>query len=166
MSFIRQVKRLVRTRASVIAALCLAAQGSVATGQEKQSALPEGPGKDSLQKVCSSCHELETVISTRRTPNGWRRMMEDMVARGAEGSDEDMAAIFSYLTTFFGKVNVNAASAQELEKSLGLTGSEAQAILSYRERNGAVKDFEELQKIPGVSAGKLQPKRAMIAFKP
>jgi len=63
-------------------------------------------------------------------------------------------------------VNVNAASAQELEKSLDLLAKEAQAIVAYRERNGKIKDLDELKKVPGVSADRLQAKLAMIAFKP
>lgn len=93
-------------------------------------------------------------------------MIEDMVDRGAEGSDEDMAAVLSYLTTFYGRVNVNAASPEELEKLLGLSAKEAQAIVAYREQNGKINDFERLKKIPSVDADKLQAKRGWIAFTP
>ena len=147
-------------------ALYLMAYAVIASGQQKQSTLPDGPGKDGLTKVCSSCHELEVVTSARRTKNGWQQTIDDMIARGAEGSDEDMEAVLSYLTTYFGRVNVNAASAQELEKSLDLPAKEAQAIVAYRERNGKIKDLDELKKVPGVSADRLQAKQAMIAFKP
>lgn len=139
---------------------------TIAAGQEKKSDLPDGPGKEQLQRVCSSCHELETVTAARRTKGGWQRTIEDMVDRGAEGSDEDMAAILSYLSTFYGRVNVNAASAEELEKSLDLSAKEAQAIVAYREQNGKINNFEQLQKIPGINADKLQAKRGWIAFTP
>jgi len=133
-------------------------------GQEKKSTLPDGPGKESLEKVCSGCHEVETLTATRRTRIGWQQMIEDMIGRGADGSEEEMAAVVSYLTAFFGKVNVNAASAQELEKTLDLPAKEAQAIVEYREKNGKINDFEQLKKVPGVSADKLQSKRPLIAF--
>lgn len=139
---------------------------AIAAGQEKKSNLPDGPGKDSLEQVCSACHELETVTAARRTKGAWQRTIQDMIDRGAEGSDEDMAAILSYLTTFFGRVNVNAASAQELQKALELSEKEAQAIVAYREHNGRINNFDELTKIPGVDAGKLQAKRGWIAFTP
>jgi competence ComEA-like helix-hairpin-helix protein len=138
----------------------------IVAAQEKKSNLPDGPGKDSLERVCSSCHELESVTAARRTKAGWQRTIDDMVDRGAEGSDEDMAAILSYLTTFYGRVNVNAATAQELEKSLDLSAKEAQAIVAYREHNGKIKNLDELKNIPGVDADKLQAKRASIAFAP
>ena len=62
------------------------------------------------------------------------------------------------------KVNVNTASVQELEKTLNIPAKEAQAIQGYREKNGRIKDFEELKKINGVSADALQTKRGLIAF--
>jgi competence protein ComEA len=166
MQFFQSAIRVHRSNPLMLAALCLIVYVTIASGQQKQAALPEGPAKEILQRVCSSCHELETVTSARRTQNDWQQTIEDMVARGAEGSDEDLAAILNYLTRYFGKVNVNAASTRELEKSLDFSASEAQAIVSYRERNGNIKDLDELKKIPGVSADKVQLKRAMIAFRP
>ena len=135
-----------------------------AWGQDKQVLLPDGPGKEAVKKVCTGCHEIEAVIAARRTRIGWERNVDDMIARGAEGSDEEMAAVVEYLTANFGKVNVNTATAAALEKSLGLSASEAKAIVAYRERNSKIKDFEELTKVPGVSAEKLQAKRGLIAF--
>ena len=75
-----------------------------------------------------------------------------------------MEAVVAYLTTYFGKVNVNTATVQDLEKVLELSGKEAQAIVAYREQNRKIKDFEELKRVPGVSAEKLQAKRGLIAF--
>ena len=126
--------------------------------------LPDGAGKEIVLKACASCHEIETAIGSRRTKLGWQQSVDDMVSRGAEGSREEMDAVVAYLTTYFGKVNVNTATVQDLEKVLGLSGQEAQAIVSYREHNTKIKDFDELRKVPGVSAEKLQAKRGLIAF--
>ena len=53
-----------------------------------------------------------------------------MISRGAEGSGEDdMDAVVAYLTAYFGKVNVNTATAQDLEKMLELSQREAQEIV-------------------------------------
>jgi competence protein ComEA len=137
---------------------------SGSAGQEKQGPLPEAPGRELVQKICATCHEIEAVIGSRRTKIGWQQSVEDMMARGAEGSEEQMAAVITYLTAYFGKVNVNTATTQDLEKMLELPEKEAQAIISYRERNSKITDFEELKKIPGVSAEKLLAKRGLIAF--
>ena len=135
-----------------------------AVGQEKTSNLPDGPGKETVERVCANCHELETVTGARRTKIAWQQMVEDMVARGAEVSDEDAAAIVSYLTAHYGKVNVNTATASELEKTIGLSAGEAKAIVEYREKKGKISDFEQLKKVPGLSAEKLDAKRPLIAF--
>jgi len=129
-----------------------------------QPQLPDGPGKETVLKACATCHEIEAVISSRRTKIGWQLSVDDMVSRGAEGSDEEMAAVVEYLTRNFGKVNVNTASARDLEKALSLSAREAQTIQAYREKNGKIKDFEELRKIPRVSGEQLQAKRSLIAF--
>jgi competence protein ComEA len=136
----------------------------LAVGQEGRAQLPDGKGKDAVKKICVGCHELDAVIGSLRTRIGWQQNVDDMTARGAEGSDEDMQAIVEYLTKFFGKINVNTASVQELETSLGLSEGESKAIVVYRGQNGKLKDFEQLKKVPGVSAEKLQAKRSRIAF--
>ena len=129
-----------------------------------QAELPEAPGKATVKKVCGDCHEIATVIGARRTRIGWERITEDMVSRGAEGTEEEMAAVVDYLTTFFGKINVNTASLAELQKALALSEKEARAITSYREQNGKIKSFEELEKAPGLDPEKLRQKRNLIAF--
>ena len=129
-----------------------------------QSALPDAPGKDTVKKVCGDCHEISTVISARRTRTGWERMAEDMASRGAQGTDEEMAVVVNYLATFFGKINVNTASSADLQKTLALSEKEARAITSHREQNGRIKNFEELEKVPGVDPEKLRQKRSLIAF--
>jgi competence protein ComEA len=135
-----------------------------AVGQEKKSNLPDGPGREAVERVCANCHELETVTGARRTRIGWQRMVEDMVSRGADASDEDAAAIVSYLMAHYGKVNVNTATAADLEKTIGLRADEAKAILEYRNKNGKISDFEQLKRVPGVNAEKIEAKRALIAF--
>ena len=137
---------------------------AAARAQETDGPLPEAAGKAIVLRACVNCHEVDTVIGSRRTRLGWQQNVEDMVSRGAEGSPEDLEAVVAYLTTYFGKVNVNTATVQDLEKTLALSGKEAQAIVSYREQNKKIKDFEELTKVPGVSAEKLQAKRGLIAF--
>lgn len=132
----------------------------VAFGQE----LPDGKGKEAVQKICSNCHDVTTVTGARRTRKGWEQNVDDMVTRGAEGSEQELQAVVDYLTKFYGKTNVNAATAKEMEDSLGLSAKEAEAIIAYREQNGNIKNFEQLKQVPGVNGDALQTKRAQIAF--
>jgi competence protein ComEA len=129
-----------------------------------QTDLPEGPGRDAVKKICSNCHEIEAVISSRHTKIGWQQITDDMISRGAEGTDKEMASVVAYLTAQFGKVNVNTAPSADLEKVLGLSEKEARAIAEYRDQHGGIKSFDELEKVPGVDLEKLKPKRSLIAF--
>ena len=160
--------RLLRGRFSglwkSLAAGILLMASALAGGQEKAGDPSEAKGKATLEKVCVGCHELDVVTATRRTKIGWQQNVEDMISRGAEGSDQEMAEVVAYLTKFYGKVNVNTASQQQLQEVLGLTEKEAQAIVAYRDQNGKIKDFEQLKSVPGLSAEKLQEKRSLIAF--
>jgi len=126
--------------------------------------LPEGKGKATVLKVCVGCHEIAEVAGSRRTAIGWQRNVADMIGRGAEGSDEEMSEVVAYLTKYFGKINVNTASPAQLRDFLGLAEKEAQALVTYREREGQIKTFEQLQSVPGANREKLQEKRALIAF--
>jgi cytochrome c5 len=67
--------------------------------------LPDGPGKAAFEKNCTTCHEAAQAINMRRTKAEWERVIDDMVTRGANGSDQELDAITAYLTKFFGKGN-------------------------------------------------------------
>lgn len=132
--------------------------------QDKAQQAQEEKGKALVERSCVSCHEMDTVIAERRTRADWEQTVADMVSRGAEGTDQEMAEVVAYLTKNFGKINVNTATAEQLQEFLGLAGKEAQAITAYRDRNGLFKDFEQLKAVPDVDAGKLEQKRSLIAF--
>src|SRR5579859_5842780 len=126
--------------------------------QAKETQLPEGPGRETVKVICGKCHPIETVVASRRTRTGWERMTDEMVTRGAKGTDEQLDAVVDYLTAHFGKVNVNTASVADLQEALGFTEKEAKLIVAYREQVGKFKTFEELQKVQGVSEERLKEK--------
>jgi len=137
---------------------------SIAIPCTAQTDLPDGPGKSTVEKLCSSCHGIATVIGLRRTKEGWQASVDDMVARGATGTDEEFDAAVTYLARFCGKVNVNTAASQELQEVLGIPGEQADGIVKYRTVNGAFKDLEALGKVPGVDAKKLVERKDRIVF--
>jgi len=149
-----------RVRSITVAAGILA----VPVGLAAQSTLPDGPGREALKKVCANCHEIETVISSRRTRIGWQQITDDMMSRGAEGTNEEITALVDYLTKSFGKINVNTATAADLRKTLDLSEKEAEAITSFRQQSGGFKKVEELEKVPGIGPEKLRQIRSLIAF--
>jgi competence ComEA-like helix-hairpin-helix protein len=127
--------------------------------------LPEGKGKDVLQHMCTNCHGLDQVTSTRYSKKFWGSVVDDMVSRGAEGSDEDINLVISYLSRNFGKpVNINSATAKEIEAGLSFSPAASEAVVKYRTDNGAFKSYEDLQKVPGLNAGLLEEQKKNIVF--
>ncbi|MBM3768902.1 MAG: hypothetical protein FJW32_26270 [Acidobacteria bacterium] len=120
--------------------------------------------KATFMKVCANCHKPEVVLSARRTKSQWEDTFEKMVARGAKGTDDEFTSAFLYLMTNFGKVNVNRAPADELMQVLGINDEVAAAIIKYRRGKGRIEDVEDLAKVPGIDAKRLEEKREAIAF--
>src|SRR5216683_2167853 len=99
---------------------------------------PDGPGKAEMAKVCSGCHELERSASMHQDRDGWKTTVQKMIALGAKGTEEEMAAAIEYLAKTFPaedlpRLNVNKATAIEFESRLNLKRSEAAAVIQYRE---------------------------------
>ena len=62
-----------------------------------------------------------------------------------------------------GPVDINTADAATIAKELqGIGPNLAQAIVAYREKNGAFRNAEELRKIKGIGAKVLEKNRANI----
>jgi competence protein ComEA len=127
--------------------------------------LPEGAEKGVVLRVCGNCHGLEQVTGAKYTKKGWSEVVDNMVTRGAEGSDEDMAAIVKYLARNFGKpVNINTASAKEIEDGLSFSGAQSEALVRYRSAKGPFKAYDDLLKVPGIDAKLLDEQRKNIQF--
>jgi len=152
-----------RMRAAIMVSLLLA--GTLpALSQDK---LPEGPGKAAMLRVCKGCHPPEIVAMKHHTREEWEEVVTKMVNAGATGSDEDFNLVVDYVTEHFpklAKVNVNKASVSELAELLGLTSKDANAIVGYREKNGAFKSLDDLKKVPEVDAAKIEAKKAQLQF--
>lgn len=143
---------------STIASLALL---SAARAQD----LPAGQGKEVTGRVCGGCHEASVVTKYRNSKDDWQSIAEDMKARGADGSEDDFQTIVTYLTHFFGpEVNVNKATAKDLETQLELTSAEAEAIVTYRQEKRNFKAFADLKNVSGLDVRKLEPLQQRIVF--
>lgn len=147
-------------RLSISAAMVAAA----AFGQ-----LPDGPGKAETQKVCSQCHELERSLSLRQDRAGWQATINKMVDLGAKASDAEIASVLEYLSSHYPaddvpRININKCKAIELESGLSLRRSQAAAVIEYREKNGPFHSIEDLKKVPGIDAAKIEAKKDRLTF--
>jgi competence protein ComEA len=143
-------------------------------------ALPSGKGKGIVQRMCTSCHAVKVVTSKRASPEQWSQLVDQMVSRGAEGTDEEVETVVEYLAKNFGldsppppsekehaaaqPINVNQATAAELSAAIGLSSDESTAIVAYREQNGKFKEWRDLTKVPGVEASKIENNKDRLVF--
>jgi len=144
----------------------LALSASLAFGQTK---FPDGPGKDAVLKICGQCHSADILLGVAKGRDGWAATVDDMVAKGASGSDEELQEIIGYLSKNFGKstagkINVNTATAKDLRGALDLSLKDAQAILDYREEHGSFKSWADLKKVPDLDIARLETKKDRISF--
>jgi competence protein ComEA len=127
--------------------------------------LPDGAGKALTERMCKGCHGLENVVRARRTEDKWAEVVDDMVSRGAKGTDAEVDQVIRYLSTHFGpKVNVNQAGASDLKENLGISASDADALVQYRAEKGAFKSIQDLMKVPGIDAKKIGSLQDRIDF--
>jgi competence protein ComEA len=137
------------------------AQNQIVEAQE----LPEAKGKDVVQKVCSVCHEPTAVGRFRKPKEGWQMVIDDMVTRGADATDQEFDIVIDYLAKCFGPlVNVNKSAAGDLEKQLEISAKEAEAIVQYRQSNGDFKQLADLKKVSSLDFSKIEPLRYRITF--
>jgi competence protein ComEA len=95
--------------------------------------------------------------------------MAKMVAYGMKASDQDLNLVLEYLAKYYPaedvpKVNVNTATAIQLESGLSLKRSQAAAVISWRTQNGKFKTLDDLKKVPSIDAEKIDAKKDRIAF--
>jgi putative heme-binding domain-containing protein len=74
--------------------------------------LPEGRGRADFQRICGTCHSLARATSQRLTRGEWTRVVNDMVARGAQGTQDEFDNVMTYLAANFGKPLASAAGVQ------------------------------------------------------
>ena len=148
--------------------LMLIALACAPAADEKDAArLPDGPGKEAVGKICVDCHDSGNFRKSRFTTEQWTDSVEDMVQRGAQGTPAEIEAIVAYLSKNFGQgapVRINTAPFAEIKAVLGFTVPEVRAFLEYREKNGDLKDLDQLLKVPGIDAAKIESQKAKIVF--
>jgi competence protein ComEA len=131
--------------------------------------LPDGPGKETVIKVCGFCHDPTTAAAVRLTREGWQATISDMVSRGAKATDEELSQVLDYLSAhFLGEgdkpLNMNTATSIDLESVLGLLRKEAAALIAYRTKNNGFKSIDDLKKIPGVPFKKIEAAKDRLVF--
>jgi competence ComEA-like helix-hairpin-helix protein len=144
---VRAERKGLRANGTRLAAIG-AVLSAVAFGASAQS-LPNSPGKDTFESVCSLCHDASTAVMGKQwTRPQWETKVAEMLQEETDVTAEERAAILEYLAANFkpgGKIYINKATAKDLETLLGLAASNAEAVARYRTEHGLFKTFADLE---------------------
>lgn len=66
-------------------------------GPAAAQTFPDGPGKEILEKKCSTCHAPEQVTTFGRSVDEWHEVVVNMVDLGAEVNEEEAKVLVEYL---------------------------------------------------------------------
>jgi virginiamycin B lyase len=74
---------------------------AVAGAQSPPPALPEGPGKELVEAVCTACHTLERVVAKRGTKAEWQDKVLEMLQEDPDITQQERDQIVEYLAKNF-----------------------------------------------------------------
>jgi competence ComEA-like helix-hairpin-helix protein len=133
--------------------------------------LPNGPGKEVFESVCSLCHDAPAAVMGKQwTRAQWEAKVAEMLQEEPDVTTQERAAIVEYLSTNFkpgGTIYVNKATAKDLEAALELSAMDAERIAHYREEHGSFKTVADLKNVAGISADDLaniEARKDRLAF--
>lgn len=94
--------RLGQPEIAARAALLLATAALTAATQAPATpiapdAFAPGPGQPQTVRACTACHSASLVTGERRTAAQWARLVDRMIANGAQVPNTDYPAIIDYL---------------------------------------------------------------------
>ena len=132
--------------------------------------MPDGQGKEIILRECTACHLPDHFTKYRHTNEEWQAIIIRMGQRVRSASKEELDIVQKYMATNYpkleeaGKLNVNKATAKEIETGLALTPAEAAAVVQYRSLHGTFLQWGELLAIYGVDGFKIEAAKDRMSF--
>jgi len=114
----------------------------IPTSNNFNAKLPDGEGRQYVQTLCASCHDLERVVNQRKSLDAWTATVSEMLGRVSPSMEKETAIISDYLTSHYGVVT--SAALTRVHSSLK-QGDLPAAERLIRENVGSLR--EELKKI-------------------
>lgn len=125
----------------------------------------DATGKKLLEKTCTRCHTLVSTYRMTNTRDRWAEIVDDMVSRGAEATDDELETIIDYLAANHGtKVKINKATPEELVRALGISAKSARAIVDFRKQHGVYKALPDLKKVPNLDWKAIEQQKQRLDF--
>lgn len=126
--------------------------------------LPDGSGKDVVARLCVVCHGLDLLVPSDRTASQWRDTLASMRQAGALASDEDWKTMTEYVMANIAYLNVNKATAEEIQLVVAVDEKIAKGIVAYRDQQGGFKTIEELKQAPDLDPKKIDALKTRLIF--
>jgi competence ComEA-like helix-hairpin-helix protein len=164
------MKKLMVASVALLALSLAGRIGELAAQQAQTPTRQDNPAEftrvaeEAIDRVCASCHGWDVIGGKRRTVDEWDTVLKEMVAAGARATVSEMGLIRGYVLWSYGRVAVNAASADVLAAVLGIQPQTAQAIVEYRGRHGAFRNADDLAKVPGLDREVLVAQAEALQF--
>jgi competence protein ComEA len=151
-------------RSSILVMLAGAVWMASAVGAAMQDRFPDGAGKAEVVRVCNGCHDAEIILANLKTAGEWTNTLHDMAEQGAEASPDEWKVIESYIDANFALIPVNKAGADELARTIDVAADVAAAIVKARQDNGPFKSVDDIKKVAGVDAAKVDARKNRFVF--
>jgi mono/diheme cytochrome c family protein len=85
----------------MLGAACTILCGLSLSNQALGQTLPDDKGKAEFVHNCTACHLASMVVAARKTPDDWRKSVDEMASRGTDGTKEDLDNVVLYLDKYF-----------------------------------------------------------------
>jgi mono/diheme cytochrome c family protein len=115
-------------------AMCALACGLYLSKEAFGQTLPDGKGKVEFVHNCTACHTAKLVTRVKKTPEDWRKSVDEMAARGTDGSKEDLDNVVVYLVTNYGTDQAGPTAATQSTTPLSTSGEPVVLNSSQTER--------------------------------
>jgi mono/diheme cytochrome c family protein len=89
--------------------------------------LPPGKGKAIVQRTCISCHALKVVTAKRASKEEWSVLVDQMLSRGADLTDDEVEIVVGYLARNFGTTKAPAGTKDNHSQTGPVTGNKVPA---------------------------------------
>jgi len=150
---------------SAVALSSIASMRFTAPVEAQAAPFPENPGREIFEIICGSCHQPTVVLDKRWTKEAWQAKVTEMLQEEIDVTEVERAQIVDYLAKSFpDRINVNTASAADLERIVQIPADSASAIVAHRTSQGAFKTVDDVKQVPGVDAARVEERKDRLEF--